>query len=696
MPRTDEQIIAEARKRFQSCVEAESDQRQKALDDLKFLNGEQWTPQAIAQRSRDNRPALVVNRLDQFVQHISNAMRQNRVSARVFPVDDDADVDTAEVIQGILRHIENESKGTLPYDTAGFYAVAIGFGYYGLTTEYCDPKSNKLDIKLRRFANPLNVYLGPHTLPDGSDAPYGFIATDMLRDDYDAEFPDSDAADIKDWSSIGDGEGWFEEDQIRVAEYYVIEYEKDTVITLEDGTDVLESEMPKGAKPSLDDDGEPVQRETRIPTCCWYKINGREVLDRTVWPIPAVPIFKVTGNELNVNGKTELKGIIRNLKDAQRDFNYMLSAQVEAIDSSKGQVVIAEGQDEGHEREWQELSRSRTLRYKPTTHEGQLVERPNRLPPNLSVQAMNEARSMAADDLKALTGIYDAALGQRSNETSGRGILARQQQTDTANFHFQDNLALTISTSTRMMVDLIGKVYDTPRVERMIGEDETQKVVKVNQRFKDKDGKEKFYDLTVGKYDVICTSGPSFQSKRQEGAQLFTQLMTGPFGKLIAQAAPDLVMKMYDIPYAPEMAERLVKILPPGLVPQEGQQDIPPAVAQKMQQLQQLVQQLSQELEARTEQAKVEQIKMDTQLQMKRIDSDTKLAVAEIETKAQAALERAKALWQLQRDFADAANEGAGQALDHQHEVAMSQLGAQQAQQQAEQQQQQDQTQNQQ
>ena len=124
MPRKAKDIIAEAKKRFKQCVDAEATIRAKCLDDLIFLSGEQWSDQSLKERARDQRPALVVNRLDQFVQHIANAQRQNRISAKVFPVDDQGDIETAEVMQGMVRHIEYRSKGTLAYDTAEFYAVA--------------------------------------------------------------------------------------------------------------------------------------------------------------------------------------------------------------------------------------------------------------------------------------------------------------------------------------------------------------------------------------------------------------------------------------------------------------------------------------------------------------------------------------------------------------------------------------------
>ncbi len=644
MNKREEQIITEAKKRFQDCVDRESEIRQKALNDLEFLDGKQWTDIALRERARDERPALVVNRLNQFVLHISNAQKQNRVSAKVAAVDDSADPDTAEVIQGIIRNIEYNSHGTLAYDTAEFYAVAAGFGYFGHEAVYTDPLSFEQELRLRRFENPFQVYIGPHTLPDGSDAEYGFVFTDMTREEFAEEYPNAGKPPtMEEWSSIGDAREWIRDNQVRVVEYSRKRYEPDTLVKLVDGSAKLKSQLAEGEEAFIakDENGDPIERETRICVLERYKLNAIELLEETVWPIDSVPIVKVTGQELTVNGKLRLKGIVRDLYDAQRQYNLMLSAQTEAVDSSKGPVVMYEGQEEGHEDEWSDLNRKKILRVNPTTVDGKPAPLPSRLPPNMSIPAMTEARAMASDDLKALTGIYDAALGARSNETSGRGILARQQQTETANFHFQDNLLISISHSCRMLVNLIPHFYDTPRAIRIVGEDESQKVVKINQYFME--GKEqKKYDLTVGKYDVVCTAGPSFQTRRQEGAQFWTQLASKV--PMVMQVAPDLIAKMLDMPYSQEMAERFKKMLPPQLQDQAEQEKVPPAAAQKIAQLSQMVEAMTKELNAKNQYIETKQAELESneRIAHMKVQADMAKSVADKDTREAIAMLQAE------------------------------------------------------
>jgi hypothetical protein len=633
-----EQLIAEAKKRLTACIDSESWLRSKCLDDLEFLSGspdepeKQWGAKAVSERNRDGRPALVVNRLDQFVQHITNQQRQNRVSAKVFPVDDKGDIETAEVMQGMLRNIEYASRGEIAYDTAEFYAVAMGFGYWILTTGYSTPYTINQEIKIELVKNPFQVYLGPHEMPDGSDAEYGFKVTDLTKDEYESEYGSAEGvSSFDDVRGIGDTD-WCDDEKIRIVEYRYTEYADDTVIKLKDGTESLKSKVPKAAYERLLKRKAIVDsRETKIPTFKWCKLTAKDVLDETTLPFDGIGIVKVTGSELTVNGRTILKGIVRNMKDAQRQYNFMLTEQTEAA-MDKGAVVTVEGQTEGHEAAWGSRLRKNqpNLNVKPTSIAGQPAPMPTRLAPDPTIAAKSEARMMAAEDLKALTGIYDAALGQKSNETSGVAIEGRQQQSDVANFHFQDNLTSSISHSTRMMVNGMSVVYSGKRVVRTIGEDDSHKIVKINQIF-DKNGEQKIHDFSIGKYDVICTAGPSFPTKRREGSGLLIQLAQK--APVIMNAAPDLVIKSIDIPYAQEIAERLKKTLPPQLQDQQdGQPQIPPQVVQQMQKMQQdhaALNAYAQQVEKENELYKV-----GAQVKKMQIDSNERIEMAPIGSSA--------------------------------------------------------------
>ena len=100
-------------------------------------------------------------------------------------------------------------------------------------------------------------------------------------------------------------------------------------------------------------------------------------------------------------------------------------------------------------------------------------------------------------------------------------------------------------------------------------------------------------------------------------------------------AGPDLVVGMMDFQIAPELQERLKKMLPPVLQDnQQGQQPLPPQIQQQMQKMQQMIEMLTQALQKETELAKGKQLEMDKDTEVARMNNITKLAIAEITAKS--------------------------------------------------------------
>lgn len=318
-------------------------------------------------------------------------------------------------------------------------------------------------------------------------------------------------------------------------------------------------------------------------------------------------------------------------------YNYWASAETEAIAlAPRAPFIMADGQDEGYEEEWKTANRRNhsTLKYKPTSVGGQPVGPPQRNAFEPAVQAITQARMMAAEDLKATTGIYDASLGAKSNETSGIAIQRRNTQAQTSNFHFVDNLTRSLRHTGRILVDLIPRIYDTARAARIIGDDGEQDVVQLNTPFQ-KNGQTVLYDLSVGEYDVTVDVGPSFASKRQEAvASMIEFIKAYPQA---AQAIGDLLAKNMDWPGSQEIADRLRKMLPPGIAddPKNGQQQVPPEVQAKMQQMGQMVQQLTAALHQAHDERDQKTLELESKerIEFAKIDADMRKALMTIDSK---------------------------------------------------------------
>lgn len=622
----DTALLERIRNRKKICVEAETDIKLQALDDKKFASGEsQWDDQVRRDRELSRRPCLTINQMPQYVQQIVNDFRQSRPQLKVSPVDDGGDKDTAKVLNGVIRHIEANSGAEIAYDTALESAVDSGFGYFRIVTAYSSDDSFEQEILIKRIVNPSSVSVDPAAVePDYSDARFMFIDDWMTRDEYEAAYPGSELTSRMSDISIGNQmPDWITQKGVLVSEYFEIE---EVAVTM--------AQMPDGSVSELYSIPEEFRslaktRAIKRKKVVWYKTNGYEILAKQDWPGKYIPIIPVLGIERFIDGKRILEGIVRHAKDPARMYNYWATAETEMIAlAPKAPFIGAEGQFEGHEHQWRSANNNNIafLEYKPVTLNNTIVPPPQRNGYTPPIAAVSQARAQSRDDLKAVTGIYDASLGARSNETSGRAINARQQQGQIANFHFIDNFGRSLRHAGRVLVDLIPKIYDTPRVLRIIGEDGQTDVVKVNQRIQDK-GVERIYDLTTGRYDVTVTIGPAYATRRQEAAQTMMQMIQA--NPALMQIAGDLVVKSMDWPGADALAERLKKTLPPQLQDKtEGsEQQVPPQVAAQLAQCQEMVQKLTEALNKAQDQIENKELELESRERIALMQARTSLAI---------------------------------------------------------------------
>lgn len=644
----DQKILEKAKKRFNIAADAETQRRSDALDDLRFRAGDQW-PEAIKnERNLDGRPSLTINRIPQFVHQITNEQRQNRPSIKISPCDSKADVETAKVIEGLVRNIQNVSKADVAYDSAFESAVTMGFGYFRVSVDYDDVMSFNQQILIKQIPNAFSVYLDPSANePDGSDANWSFVFEDMDKDEYMVQYPDSEMSQMSDWSSIGDEyPGWIDKNTCRVAEYYCKDFETIEIFNTPDGikkSDELSEEMRnllRRAKRS---------RFTQVPTVRWYKINGIEILEESVFAAPWQPIVPVYGDRLNIDGEWILESIVRHAKDPQRMVNYWSSAETEAIAlAPKAPYIAEEGQiPEEYENIWKNANRKNYayLPYRAKSIDGHLVGAPQRNTYEPAINAITQARAQSIDDLKATTGIYDASLGNRSNENSGVAIARRNVQSQTANFHYVDNLSRAMRQAGRIIVALIPTIYDAPRTERILGEDGSEELIAINQIFK-KGGQDVEHDLTVGKYDVVVETGPSFATKRQEAMAVLMDFM-----KAIPTLAPqiaDLIAGTMDAPGAKELQERLRKLLAPGLIEDKDKKPLPPEIQAQIVQMQQMIEQLSQAANQQQDIIDNKRLELSSKEKIAAMDNETKIVIEQM--KLQGSITKESMLQALQLD----------------------------------------------
>lgn len=661
----DDEILAEARARFKLAVEAEANNRKAALDDLKFLSGEQWT--AEASKLRKGRPQLTINRLPQFVRQVVNEQRKTRPAIDVIAADNRAAKGTAEVLQGLVRHIERTSRAKIAYDTAFEYAVSCGIGHFRVSTQYCDEAGFDQEIVIDRIANPFSVYRDPAAKePDHSDDRFTFVTDLMDPDDFEAEYGFAPSS----LDDVGEGDGkedWYEGEMVRVAEYWRAVHEDVEVHALASGR-IIKGPIDDAsrAQMALMGDGvvrSRVARERRIEQ---YLMTVDRIIKRAEWAGKYIPIITVIGGELNVGGKVMLTSMVRFAKDPARMYNYWASAETEVVAlQPKAPWIAPEGSFDDHEAEWARANTENTayLEYKPIS--GQPGPQRQFFPG--VPQGIREGRMAAAEDIKAVIGVYDASLGARSNETSGVAIKARQQAGDTSTYHYIDNQARAIEQCGRVIIDLIPHVYDTPRAVRILGPADEQEMAVINQVFIDPTtGAEHLHDLSIGKYDVAVRVGPSFESKRQEMTQAMIEL--GHANPQLLQLTGDLIFKNMDWPDSEKIAERLV---PPqfregGQPPQE-----PPEVMAAKAQGQAILQ--AEQIKAQSTEARAN---IDAQATLRKAEIDAQATMHQVNIKAEAELKK-EYIAQASKMMIEAASlqlEERKVALDAQQQMAEQQM----------------------
>jgi len=607
----DRELLEEARKRFKLSSDYWSENRKAFSDDINFIYVDQWPQYAKDAFGTDS--LITINRQISFNRQVTNDMRQNRASIKVRPVDDNADVETADILQGLIRHIESNSNADVAYDTADRYAVEGGFGFYRVITDY---KKDSFDqeIYIREIDNPLSVLPDHQFSSDGSEWGYCFIQDEMPRDEFEKSEIATAAGEGWEGDNLG-VDGWVTEDSVRICEYFYKERVEDELLRLEDDRILYMSEYKKQGfdVPIVE------RRKQKRDQIKWCKFVGEKIIERGDWAGSIIPVVPTYGDVVVVDGKHITLSLGRYAKDAQRMLNYSRTkqAELEAL-APKSPYIMAAGQDEGFEADWANANSTNfsSLKYNPIDINGQILPAPRREPYAGAPQGVIALGAMAEQDMMAITGIHEAGLGQRSNETSGRAIEARQREGDTSTFNFQDNSVRAKRALGNILVDLIPKIYDVPMVGRILGEDGTQKSVPLNQPFVErKEGQEveRIYDLSVGEYDVTCSAGASFGTKRAEGAA-FLERVAGQNPDLM-KIIGDLVFRIQDMPYADEIAERLQKTLPPEMRHEkdgedDGQPQLPPEVMQQMQQAQEMIQQMDhtiQQMQAELESKQAEQ-----------------------------------------------------------------------------------------
>lgn len=583
-------IVKEVNDRLAHAYNFDKHNRDAAAVDLKFLAGDQWPE--FARAARVNRPMLTINKLPQFLHQVTNDIRKNSPVLKVTPVGAGGDENIAKIYDGIIADIQYRSSARNVYASGGYHAAACGIGHWRVKTVYQDDDTFDQEIRLELIPYPLAVYWDPASVkPDRSDAMWCIVVDLVPTETFKLKYPDAQLSSINEvrTPTFATGLFWQTSDYVLVGEYWCKMPAQKTLAAFQSGAtyDVTNASMidlyqlQKAEGPIVK------KRQAQCYKVEQSLVTGTEVLSGpNPWPGSMIPIVPVIGTEIPLERQIIRKGLIRDAMDAQQLYNYYRSAAAEHIAlSPKSPWIVTSEMIGKHKGDWDTLHSANKpyIRYTPDPKAPGAA--PQRVHAPEPPQALWQEAEIATEDLKSTTGIYDASLGAKSNETSGVAIKKREDQGDTANFHFQDNLTLSIEHTGRILIDLIPKVYDNQRVVRLLSEAGDPSMVPINHVLYHNGQPVMLNDLSVGRFDIRVTIGPSYQTKRLEAAQSIIELMQA-LGPQVAPLLADIAVRNMDIPDAVEASNRLKAMVPPQALQDPNSPPPPPPPPNPAEQLQ--------------------------------------------------------------------------------------------------------------
>jgi len=604
-----EDIAKKAHKSFETKKQYWHDIYDKAKDDLKFQSDEkhsQWDEGVAEARRQADLPVIQIDQLNQFVHQVSNDIRMNTPSINVIPATG-ADKETAEIYKGLIRNIEYKSNADNAYDMAVNNAIKCSLGFIRVDHDYENDDGLEQALYIKRVVNPLAVYLDDCIEPDGSDAMEGWVLETLSVAEFKKRYPKFTPVSFTDEGKECKGD----DDEIVIAEYFYIE-EQDRVITSINGevTDYTE------------DMGDLPTRTVKKRVVHRCMLSGQDELEKTIFPGKYIPIVPVYGEEAWVDGKREIYSLIRKSKEAQRMHNLWQSLQADSLMKQTGaKWQAAAGQVEDFADDYLNAHKTAVLRYNAKDADGTPLGPPLPIAPPPSPMGYVEALVQSVDHIRSTLGIYGAGVGDRTNEVSGVAIDSRKLESDTATYHFGDNLIKSLTHVGRILVHAIPEIYDSERVIRIIdGEDKPQQIG-VNGALGEE--QEETVDLRTGKFDVRVTTGTSYATKRQASAQFYENVIVR--SPEMMNVVGDLMFENSDVEGAQAMAERMKKIIDPKLLEEGGDDPRLMMLQQQLEQSQMQLQQMSAQLESKDQAMMLESKKSDVELEKARLDNQNKM-----------------------------------------------------------------------
>jgi hypothetical protein len=622
--------VSTMRERYAAAKAGWSTIREDFRADLKYCSGEpsdQWDPNVKTSRDDDGIPALTMDRLNPLVNQIVNQQRKDRPQPKV-NAGDGGDPNTADVIEGKVRHIMYASHADVAFNCMATYTASGGFGFCRVTKEAVgkyrakggySPADLIFEPRVKRVADPLMVLFDPEVQElDYSDARYCFVPKKYDRKEYKRDFKKEPIPFPFDEDKNAD---WGDESKVVVAEYWWVENIKHRLIQLVDGRIDIATEIGQFEESDIINERELIERILHCDI-----VDGEGAIEECIWEGQWIPIIPQIASEVISDGIRRYKSAVRYSRDPQSFINVTMSGTAERVSTANLAPFIGP-KGSFKDKKWKDGKRHFYLEYEPVVAGSVAIPPPQRNAFEPAIQGTTSAAAQGIDALKGAIGYIDAITRPSQADISGVAVEKRDKQANLANMQYEDSLVQSMWHLGRVVVDLLLALSDTPREWDVRKEDGTQKKSLITMALPpDVSPHAPGYEgqphvaIDDGDYSVTISVGPGFDTKTEEGTEFLMNLIQS-----VPALTPIYLPAIFKRLGYNDLEEIATAAMPPAirqaLAQERGEGSDPAMLAQQAQGLQQENAQLKQALQ-----------EVLLKLQTKQVETEGKLQVQNAKT----------------------------------------------------------------
>lgn len=582
----DHNAVIEA---FNDDMDVEKYNREMASEAVRFVHGRngQWEDDVFS-ATGDKKPRYTFDQASPVVNQIAGEIEQADFGIKVAPTGGEATEDLAKLYDGMIRNIQNVSEATKIYNAAGRKMVTSGIGGWRVKHDFVDADSFDMDLMITPLLDfGCRVWFDRTAKEqDKSDAKHCHVIQPMSLSDYNDKFPDGSESSVglSICSTQNNVDFGYNADDIFIGQIYYKKEVKRTLVLMTDGSvrednddfKKIEDELAeKGITVDVDDNGERRERKRNKIVVMSRLFDANDWLiepEETVFShVPVVPVYGNYDIEQNV---TYYYGAVEKMMDPQRVMNYSLSREIEeGALAPRAKWWMTLKQMAGFEKTLATLNTNADP-VQGYNHDPEAPGAPQQsggAQINQGLRVLSESMSMM---ITKVAGLFSANMGDNPGLQSGVAIKSLQDKGDTGTVKYFSSLEVGICHTGKILVGAIPIVYDTKRQVRITQEDGTAEMTVVNDKIFDEETNAfvPSNDLSIGKYDVTCSAGPSFQNRQQEAVTGI--LEASQVNPAIMEVGGDILTRNMSFPGAEQISERLrAQLFDAGMIPVEQMTD---------------------------------------------------------------------------------------------------------------------------